>query len=121
EGWKPGSYSYVNPSGLTRDNTMSPVQINSILKSTRADFSNFAEFVFALPIAGLDGTLKNRMTQHKARVRAKTGMLDGVVGLAGFVDGPAEEVLSFAFLYNGPSSYPKVWSAFDAMAGQLSQ
>jgi D-alanyl-D-alanine carboxypeptidase/D-alanyl-D-alanine-endopeptidase (penicillin-binding protein 4) len=121
DGWKPGTFNYVNPSGLTRDNTMSPAQINTILKASRSDFANFAEFVFALPIAGLDGTLKNRMVEHKSRVRAKTGMLNGVVGLAGFVDGPANEVLSFAFIYNGPSSYPKVWSAFDSMAGQLSR
>lgn len=120
-GWEKDSFVFVNPSGLTRDNQFTPQQLISLLSSTKDDFSSFAEFLFALPVAGTDGTLRNRMVQNKSKVRAKTGMLNGVVGLAGYVPGPNQQLLSFVFIYNGPSTYPKVWSAFDAMAGQLSR
>jgi D-alanyl-D-alanine carboxypeptidase/D-alanyl-D-alanine-endopeptidase (penicillin-binding protein 4) len=54
-----------------------------------------------LPIAAQTGTLSVRFggTQLAGRLRAKTGTLDGVVGLAGVVDAPTNE--RFAFLANG--------------------
>ena len=54
-----------------------------------------------LAVAGRSGTLALRLndTPLDGRLRAKTGSLDGVTGLAGFVDGRRE--LSFAFLANG--------------------
>ncbi len=52
-----------------------------------------------LPVAGRDGTLENRMTRPPARgnVRAKTGTLDTVSALSGFV----RERYAFAILQNG--------------------
>jgi D-alanyl-D-alanine carboxypeptidase/D-alanyl-D-alanine-endopeptidase (penicillin-binding protein 4) len=51
--------------------------------------------------AGRSGTLALRLadTPLDGKLRAKTGSLDGVSGLAGFLDGRRE--LSFAFLANG--------------------
>jgi serine-type D-Ala-D-Ala carboxypeptidase/endopeptidase (penicillin-binding protein 4) len=64
-----------------------------------------------LPIAGQTGTLQDRMghTAAAGRVRAKTGTLDAVSGLAGFVlaaSGPApagghQPPLTFSCLFNG--------------------
>jgi D-alanyl-D-alanine carboxypeptidase/D-alanyl-D-alanine-endopeptidase (penicillin-binding protein 4) len=60
-----------------------------------------------LPVAGLTGTLTSRFsgTSLVGRLRAKTGHITGVVGLAGVIDsqtGPAEP--RFAFVANGPFS-----------------
>ena len=54
-----------------------------------------------LAVAGRSGTLAPRLvdTPLDGKLRAKTGSLDGVSGLAGFLDGRRE--LSFAFLANG--------------------
>ncbi len=54
-----------------------------------------------LAVAGRSGTLAPRLvdTPLDGKLRAKTGSLDGVSALAGFVDGRRE--LSFAFLANG--------------------
>ena len=57
-----------------------------------------------LAVAGRTGTLALRLnnTPLDGKLRAKTGSLDGVTGLAGYVDG--RRALSFAFLANGPLS-----------------
>jgi D-alanyl-D-alanine carboxypeptidase/D-alanyl-D-alanine-endopeptidase (penicillin-binding protein 4) len=44
------------------------------------------EFLASLPLAGVDGTLRNRMQQTApGSVRLKTGHLDGVTAVAGYV------------------------------------
>jgi D-alanyl-D-alanine carboxypeptidase/D-alanyl-D-alanine-endopeptidase (penicillin-binding protein 4) len=55
-------------------------------------------------VAGRSGTLSLRLadTPLEGKLRAKTGSLNGVTGLTGFVDG--RRVLSFAFLANGSLS-----------------
>jgi D-alanyl-D-alanine carboxypeptidase/D-alanyl-D-alanine-endopeptidase (penicillin-binding protein 4) len=54
-----------------------------------------------LAVAGRSGTLSLRLagTPLEGKLRAKTGSLDGVSGLAGYLDG--RRALSFAFLANG--------------------
>ncbi|HEV7888787.1 MAG TPA: D-alanyl-D-alanine carboxypeptidase/D-alanyl-D-alanine-endopeptidase [Acidimicrobiales bacterium] len=54
-----------------------------------------------LPTAAKDGTLAQRFQGHPAagRLRAKTGSLDGVAGLSGFVDGPGAPLV-FSLLVN---------------------
>ncbi|HEV7684935.1 MAG TPA: D-alanyl-D-alanine carboxypeptidase/D-alanyl-D-alanine-endopeptidase [Acidimicrobiia bacterium] len=54
-----------------------------------------------LAVAGRSGTLALRLadTPLDGKLRAKTGSLDGVSGLAGYVEG--RRALSFAFLANG--------------------
>jgi D-alanyl-D-alanine carboxypeptidase/D-alanyl-D-alanine-endopeptidase (penicillin-binding protein 4) len=57
-----------------------------------------------LPVWGLTGTLARRTGADDAvgRLRAKTGSIDGTVGLVGVVDGP--EHVRFAFIANGEFS-----------------
>jgi D-alanyl-D-alanine carboxypeptidase/D-alanyl-D-alanine-endopeptidase (penicillin-binding protein 4) len=57
-----------------------------------------------LAVAGRSGTLSLRLagTPLEGKLRAKTGSLDGVSGLAGYLEG--RRAMSFAFLANGPLS-----------------
>ena len=57
----------------------------------------------ALPIGGIDGTLKSRFTQAPTRgnVRAKSGSLRYVHALAGYVTTAGGDPLAFALYANG--------------------
>lgn len=115
-GIEPGTYTFKNPSGLTRENKLSPQQIVQILESNREQFRTFPEYISALPIAGVDGTLKNRFKDHPESIRAKTGLLTGVVGLAGYGMTDKKEPFTFVFIYNGPENFFRVKEAFDDLA-----
>ncbi len=74
-----------NGSGLSRATHISVMQMAAVLSA--AYHSRYApEFLASLPLAGIDGTLKSRMKNSPAgSVRMKTGHLDGVTGVAGYV------------------------------------
>lgn len=112
-GMKRDSYVLVNVSGLTRDNRFSVNQLNTVLKRSLNDFDIYPEFVSGLAISGVDGTLKSRFKnmENPPKIRAKTGYLDGVVGLSGYLDLKGRRPLVFTFLYNG--GYEKALSSRD--------
>ncbi|MBY0470847.1 D-alanyl-D-alanine carboxypeptidase/D-alanyl-D-alanine-endopeptidase [bacterium] len=72
--------------GISRLNQVTPSGMARFLEILRAD-SNFPAVWNSLSIAGVDGTLANRMekTSAEGTVRGKTGTLSGVYNLSGFV------------------------------------
>jgi serine-type D-Ala-D-Ala carboxypeptidase/endopeptidase (penicillin-binding protein 4) len=74
-----------NGSGLSRTTQISALQMAQILSV--AQRSPYApEFLASLPLAGIDGTLRSRMKMSPGgAVRLKTGHLDGVSAVAGYV------------------------------------
>jgi serine-type D-Ala-D-Ala carboxypeptidase/endopeptidase (penicillin-binding protein 4) len=74
-----------NGSGLSRSTHISVLQMARTLRA--AYHSPYAaEFLASLPLAGVDGTLRSRMKSSPAgAVRLKTGHIDGVSGVAGYV------------------------------------
>jgi D-alanyl-D-alanine carboxypeptidase/D-alanyl-D-alanine-endopeptidase (penicillin-binding protein 4) len=100
-GIKPGEVSLVEGTGLARQNLTSPMATVGLLDHmARHQYS--AAFRAALPVAGVDGTLKDRMkdTPAAGNARAKTGTLGGVSALAGYVTTAAGEPLAFALFVN---------------------
>ena len=124
KGFKANKFSLTSPSGLSRKNRLSPSQLHRILEDLHNNFTVFSEFTSSLPIAGIDGTLKSRMKKPPAKgwVRAKTGMLNGVSGLAGYAGRPDGGNVTFVFLFNGRAG--KTVSArhlFDQLATEMVQ
>jgi D-alanyl-D-alanine carboxypeptidase/D-alanyl-D-alanine-endopeptidase (penicillin-binding protein 4) len=73
-------------SGLSRYNLVTPVAMTRLL-ALEARQKDGAFFYNALPVAGVDGTLRNRMENTRAvnNVRAKTGTFSIVNCLSGYV------------------------------------
>ena len=117
-------FTLVNPSGLSRRNRIQPVDLATVLVRAQEDFPTFAEMLASFPLAGTDGTLKNRMKNSPAQgwVRAKTGLLSGVVGLAGYAGRKDGSARAFAFIFNGKAEQGDlVRRLFDALATELVQ
>jgi D-alanyl-D-alanine carboxypeptidase/D-alanyl-D-alanine-endopeptidase (penicillin-binding protein 4) len=74
-----------NGSGLSRTARISAGTMAGVLRA--AWHGRYApEFLASLPIAGADGTLARRMMESPAgAVRLKTGHIDGVSGVAGYI------------------------------------
>jgi D-alanyl-D-alanine carboxypeptidase/D-alanyl-D-alanine-endopeptidase (penicillin-binding protein 4) len=88
-------------SGLSRHNYLTPETIVRVLDVMRRR-SDFDVFYHAMPSAGVDGTLRDRMQGGLAtgNVRAKTGTLDKARALSGYVTTADGRVLIFSLLAN---------------------
>ncbi|MFS8085888.1 MAG: D-alanyl-D-alanine carboxypeptidase/D-alanyl-D-alanine-endopeptidase [Acidobacteriota bacterium] len=91
-------------SGLSR-NDMITANATVQLLTFMSKHKYFAQFRDALPIAGVDGTLRTRMkgTPAEGNLRAKTGSLSSVASLSGYVTTAAGERLVFSMMLN---NYP---------------
>ncbi|MDQ7816043.1 MAG: D-alanyl-D-alanine carboxypeptidase/D-alanyl-D-alanine-endopeptidase [Melioribacteraceae bacterium] len=101
-GIKPDTYAYVDGSGLTRYDYISPNQVIKILKGMKQSKERDI-WLDLFPIAGIDGTLRLRMkgTRAEGNVRAKTGTISNVRGLSGYLTTENGEEIVFSFLVNG--------------------
>ena len=91
-------------SGLSRNDLISANTTIQLL-AFMSKHKYFAQFRDALPIAGVDGTLRTRMrgTPAEGNVRAKTGSLSSVASLSGYVTTAGGEHLVFSMMLN---NYP---------------
>ncbi|HSD88621.1 MAG TPA: D-alanyl-D-alanine carboxypeptidase/D-alanyl-D-alanine-endopeptidase, partial [Kofleriaceae bacterium] len=101
-GLAPGTYRADNGSGLFNATQVSPKQLVTLLRGAHADYRIGPDLVASLPVGGMDGTLARRWRNSPARgrVRAKTGTLEKVVSLAGFVAVDGNHQVAFAILVN---------------------
>ncbi|RNB87155.1 D-alanyl-D-alanine carboxypeptidase/D-alanyl-D-alanine-endopeptidase [Brevibacillus fluminis] len=110
-GWTT-NFDMVDGSGLTRYDQISARHITAALEGMAAAES-FDIYYDSLPIAGVDGTLKNRMkgTAAENNVHAKTGSMSGVNSLSGYVTTKGGTKLVFSILLNGYATSSKVMTS----------
>ncbi len=91
-----------NGSGLSRNARISALEMAALLRF--AYRSRWApEFLASLPLAGIDGTLRHRMHDTApGSVRLKTGHLDGVTAVAGYVTGASGKTYVLVSFINDP-------------------
>lgn len=99
------SLKIVDGSGLSHMNRLSARSVTRVLTYMFRDSALRPEFVSSLSVAGRDGTLKKRKTlgAHGV-VRGKTGTLNGVKTLAGYVSCKSGKTAGFAILQNAVTS-----------------
>lgn len=87
-------------SGVSRYNLVTARQVVALLAYMPSRTDLFPAFLDALPVAGVDGTLEERMrgTAAAGRARAKTGTLNGVTALSGYVPSAEGERLAFSLM-----------------------
>jgi D-alanyl-D-alanine carboxypeptidase/D-alanyl-D-alanine-endopeptidase (penicillin-binding protein 4) len=100
-GVKRGDVRFEEGSGLSRNNLLTANATITLLQHM-SRHPEAAAYLDALPIAGVDGTLRNRMkgTRAEGNVRAKTGTLRWANGLSGYVTTAAGERLAFSLVLN---------------------
>lgn len=118
-GYKPDEFKLLDASGLDRENKLSPEQLVKVLVDTYNDFTIAPDFIASLSRFSATGTLKNRALlpiknqqlpagggrlnkkSLASSVWAKTGTLDGVSSIAGYLTRERNERLAFAIITNG--------------------
>ena len=107
-----------NGSGLSRNETISANQMNQLLLTAR-NLPISEIFYNSLPIAGTDGTMRNRlMTQlrkflhlkKKPEARIKTGSLADVRAIAGYVMSKSGKLYAVTSFIN----HPNAWKGLEA-------
>lgn len=91
----------IDGSGLAHENKISTLSLATLLKKAYQDKRINYDFISLLPVGGESGTLKIRnFGEATPYVRAKTGSLDGVSSLAGYVINKKGDVIAFAIIQN---------------------
>ncbi len=104
-GIRPEALVLDDGSGLSRNDMItSEASVQLLTFMAKHRYANV--FRDALPIAGVDGTLRNRMrgTPAENNVRAKTGSLSSAASLGGYLTTAAGEKLAFSIMVN---NYPR--------------
>ncbi len=111
-----------NGSGLSRSERITPLQLASMLRvAWSARYA--ADLQASLPVAGVDGTLRNRLKNSPATgwARLKTGYLNNVVALAGYVRDAHGWPWAVAMMVNAPRAVrgrPAMEALIDHIARQ---
>lgn len=99
-----GNTTLVDGSGLSRHNLISPATMMKVLQYIAAHDSEL-NFISMLPLAGHDGSLQYRagldIAGVNGKVSAKTGSLQGVYNLAGFITTASGQKMAFVQFLSG--------------------
>jgi D-alanyl-D-alanine carboxypeptidase/D-alanyl-D-alanine-endopeptidase (penicillin-binding protein 4) len=95
-----------NSAGLSRETRITARQLAAVLEAAWSS-PWMSEYVSSLSLAGLDGTMRNRLRGSPAagRLHVKTGRLNGVSAVAGYVDAASGQRLLVVLLVNAEQAH----------------
>jgi serine-type D-Ala-D-Ala carboxypeptidase/endopeptidase (penicillin-binding protein 4) len=103
-GLKDNEFQMANGSGFSTKNQFTGNAIIKFLSHIYKDFESGPEVLNSLSVSGFDGTIRRSLKEMKGRIRAKTGTMSTVRGLAGYMDAGEGRVLAFAIIANGANA-----------------
>ena len=95
-----------NGSGLSRRERITPTNLARLLQKAW-ESPLMPEFISSLPLTAVDGTMKKRLNGRAAAGQShiKTGTLEGVKTIAGYVQNADGKMMIVVFLVNHPNAY----------------
>ena len=112
-----------NGSGLYDANRVSARTFTRVLEAAYLDPTISRPYQDQLAVGGLDGTLRARFfaLRNRRSVHAKTGTLNKVTALSGYVFGPEQQTgVAFSILVGGISAHAEVRQRIDALVLEIS-
>jgi D-alanyl-D-alanine carboxypeptidase/D-alanyl-D-alanine-endopeptidase (penicillin-binding protein 4) len=90
----------IDGSGLSHDNKVTTRIISDVFRVMWTHPEKETWFN-SLGTSGTDGTISSRMKDLKGRIHAKTGFINGVRSLSGYVQSDSGKWIVFSIIYNG--------------------
>lgn len=121
-GHNPARYRVADGCGLSHYDYLSPELLVSFLRYAYAHTEVFSKLYKALPVGGIDGTLKHRMgrgTPSYKHVYAKTGSYTGINCLAGYLQARNGHWVAFAIMNQNVLSGRRARALQDALCDEL--
>ncbi len=111
----------LDGSGLSRKNRMTARELGRVLDWTFHNAEIFPEYAASLPVAQTDGTIRRRLRNPSVaqRIRGKTGLLDGVTTLAGYMFPLGGKPIGYVFFVNGPGALGDIEAQQDRVMMQM--
>ena len=103
----------IDGAGGSRYIYHTPQQIITLLRKAYVS-PQAPVFIAGLAVAGVDGTLKDRLQEPdtRAHIQAKTGTMSGITALSGYMETRQQHKLVFSIMINGfidsPDNYKKL-------------
>ncbi|MEM1108789.1 MAG: D-alanyl-D-alanine carboxypeptidase/D-alanyl-D-alanine-endopeptidase [Planctomycetota bacterium] len=88
-------------SGLSRDNRVSAAVLAQLLDHMLREHEHSEHYLDSLAVSGVRGSLERRLKNLTGRVYAKTGTINGVSSLSGYVFAENGRIAAFSILHNG--------------------
>lgn len=113
--------SFADGSGLSRDNALTANLLTDVLRRAVRSQDGLWPIASGLAVAGVNGTLRNRFASTETNdaagwLRGKTGTLNYVSSLAGYVQSRSGRLLVFASLANEAKSSFEAGAQIDKIA-----
>lgn len=120
-GMLPQDFFFYDGSGMSDEDRVSPRALNALLRYIAAQPWGM-QYRAMLPVGGVDGTLDDRFMKGPlhGRVFAKTGTLDEVNTLSGYVTAKSGRTIVFSIMCNGhmPGTHG-ILKTIDAIVGAI--
>jgi len=97
-GIPPEDFRVVDGSGLSPQNQLKPNSLTRLLTYMKKQKEGLV-YVSSLAIPGVSGAGKRLDVEHRDKIRFKTGFIDGVYGLAGYIAAD-NDTIAFTFYLN---------------------
>ncbi|MFJ8262061.1 D-alanyl-D-alanine carboxypeptidase/D-alanyl-D-alanine-endopeptidase [Rummeliibacillus sp. NPDC094406] len=118
---------FVDGSGMSNNNSVSSIDLTQLLFIVQGEKQWYGTFFNSLPVAAnsdrmIGGSLRNRLKTPftEGRVFAKTGAIEGVNTLSGYLIGSSGMPYSFSILVqNQKGTVPAIDEIVEAMAEEL--